>query len=184
MVADIILVAFLCLSIYLGYKKGFVKTISKLLCFVISIVAGKILHPHISGFVSETVVGEFISSKFTDETHLVTEGTNSIIKQAANGAMEGLADMAVSVVTALIIIIVVFIISNFVVRSIDLVAKLPVISALNKLLGLVAGFAVGVITIYLVFLVIAVVNIDASWIEGSTIAAGMFKENIIMNMIF
>ena len=183
MVADIILVAFLCLSIYLGYKKGCVKTISKRLCFVISIVAAKILHPHISGFVSETVVGEFISSKFTDETHLVTEGTNSIIKQAANGAMEGLADMAVSVVTALIIIIVVFI-SNFVVRSIDLVAKLPVISALNKLLGLVAGFAVGVITIYLVFLVIAVVNIDASWIEGSTIAAGMFKENIIMNMIF
>jgi hypothetical protein len=48
----------------------------------------------------------------------------------------------------------------------------------------VAGFAVGVITIYLVFLVIAVVNIDASWIEGSTIAAGMFKANIIMNMIF
>ena len=98
--------------------------------------------------------------------------------------MGTLTDVAVTIVTVIIIIIVVFVISNFAAKSLNLVTKLPFVSSINKVCGVVAGLLMGLLTIYLVFLVIAVVDVDASWLEGSWLAAKMFKENIIMNLIF
>ena len=184
MLIDLILIAFVGLSIYLGYQRGFVRTVSKLICLIISILVAKLLHPPISGFLRKTFVGDFINGQIADEAQTVTEGSNSIVKQAASGAVGTLTDVAVTIVTVIIIIIVVFVISNFAAKSLNLVTKLPFVSSINKVCGVVAGLLMGLLTIYLVFLVIAVVDVDASWLEGSWLAAKMFKENIIMNLIF
>ena len=184
MLIDLIVIAFLGLSVYLGYKRGLVRTLSKLLCLIVSIIMAMILHPLISGFIRKTFVGDFINSNLTDKAQTVTDGSNSIVKQAAAGTVENLTDVAVTVVTIVIIIIVVFIFSSFIVRSLNLVTKLPFVSSVNKVCGIVAGLFMGILTIYLVLLVVAVIDIDASWLDGSFITAMMFKENIIMNLIF
>ena len=132
----------------------------------------------------ETFIGDFINDNITNEAQLVTEGTNFIVKQAAAGAVEGLTDVAVTIATVVIIIIAVFIITNFVAKALKLITKLPFVSLLNRICGIVSGFFMGLLTVYIVFLVIAVVNIDASWFDGSQFAVRMFEENIIMNLIF
>ena len=184
MLIDLIVIAFLCLSVYLGYKRGLVRTFSKFLCLVVSVIMAKILHPLISGFIRKTFVGDFINTKLTDKAQTVTDGSNSIVSKAASGAVEGLTDVAVTVATIVIIMIVVFVFASFIVRSLDLVTKLPFVSSVNKSCGVVAGLLMGLLTIYLVLLIVAVIDIDASWVEGSFITAMMFKENIIMNLIF
>ena len=184
MLIDLIVVVFLLLSMYFGYKRGFVGTVSKLLCLVISIVAANFLHSYVSGFVRKTFIGDFINDSITSEAQSVTDGTNFIIKQAASGAVEELTDVAVTIATVVIIIIAVFIIANLVAKALNLVSKLPLVSLVNRICGIVAGLFMGLLTVYVVFLVIAVVNIDASWFDGSQLAVKIFEENIIMNLIF
>ena len=66
MIADIIVIALIAFFAYIGYKKGFVKTVSKLCCLIIAVVVAKILHPIISVYVNESALGDFIRNKIYD----------------------------------------------------------------------------------------------------------------------
>ena len=184
MIADIVVVAFVCISVYLGYKRGFVRTMSKLLCLVVSIVVASMLHPVVSEYLKTSVVGDYITNSFAEKTHTVTEGAPTFIQNVANSTAEGIANTAITVVTIVIIIIVTFVLTNLIVKSLNIVAKLPVVSFVNRLFGIVSGFFMGVLLIYVIMAVIAVSDIDLVWFEDSQIAIKLYSDNIIMNMIF
>lgn len=185
MLADGIVIVLMVLAVYLGYKKGFIRTVSKLLSFVISIIIARILHPIISVYVRNSFLGDFINSKIADKADsLITENAPSFIRNAGNSTVAELTDTVVAVITIILIIVITFIAVYFLIKALDLVSKLPVISFVNRITGLAAGFFMGIIWIYMLLAFVAIVNLDASWMEGSTIAYTMFKDNYLMNIIF
>lgn len=185
MLFDVVIIALMVISIYLGYKRGFIKTISKLLCFIVSVILAKLLHPFVSGFVRNSFIGDFINEKIAGKSEtIITEDMPSFIKSAGDSTVNGITDVVVTIVTILLIMIVTFIAANLIINTLDLVAKLPFISTINRTCGLIAGLFMGILLTYLVLAVVAVANIDATWLEGSYAAEAMFKNNILMNLIF
>lgn len=183
MLFDVIIIALIALSAFLGYKKGFVKTVSKLLCFVVSIILSKLLHPVISGAVRNSFIGDFINSKIAEKS-IITEDMPSFVQKAGETTVNGLTDAVVAVVTIIIIMIITFFAANAVVNAINLVAKLPFISSINRTFGIAAGLLMGILLVYLVLAIVLVANIEATWLDNSLIAQFMFKHNLLMNLIF
>lgn len=186
MTADIIVVALIAFSAYMGYKKGLVKTISKLCCLVVSIIVAKLLHPVISVYVMESSLGEFINEKISAQTDSVFEGMPSFLQKAGDYTANSITDSVVSVVTILLIILVTYFVAKFIVNALNIVAKFPIISTFNRLLGLGAGFFVGIFMVYLIISILVVTDVQGvnKWLEDSVIAYTMYRENILMNLIF
>ncbi len=185
MLADIIVIAFIVLSAYFGYKKGFVRTVSKLISLVVSIILARILHPVITGYVRNSFIGDFINGKIADNADsLITENAPLFIQKAGHETANELTDTIVTVLTIIFIIIVTFIAVYFLIKALDLVSRLPVISWFNRLTGFVAGFFWGIFLAYILLAFVAVINPDATWMENSSVAVTMFKDNYLMNIIF
>ena len=185
MLADIIIIAFIVLSAYFGYKKGFVRTVSKLISFIISIILAKKLHPIITAYIRNSFIGEFINSKIADKTDsIITDSAPLFIQNAGHSTVNEITDTIVTVLTIVFIIIITFIAVYFLIKALDLVSRLPVISWFNHLAGFVAGFFWGILWVYILLALIAVINTDISWLENSSIAITMFKDNYLMNIIY
>ena len=186
MTADIIVVALIVLSAYMGYKKGLVKTLSKLCCLIVSIIVAKLLHPIISVYVKESSLGNFINEKISAQTEAVFDGMPSFLQKAGDFTANSIADSVVSVVTILLIIVVTYFVAKFIVNALNIVAKFPIISTFNRLLGFGAGFFVGIFMVYLIISILVVTDAQGvhKWLENSVIAYTMYRENILMNIIF
>lgn len=186
MTVDIIVVALIAFSAYMGYKKGFVKTVSKLCCLVVSIIVAKLLHPVISMYVMESPLGEFINEKISAQTDSVFDGMPSFLQKAGDYTANSIADSVVSVVTILLIVVITYFVAKFIVNALNIVAKFPIISTFNRLLGLGAGFFVGIFIVYLIIAILVVADTQNihKLLEDSVIAYTMYRENILMNLIF
>jgi uncharacterized membrane protein required for colicin V production len=64
-----------------------------------------------------------------------------------------IARIAVNIIAFIIIFILLYIILNIVVRTLNILSKLPLINSVNKLLGLVFGSLLGVIRVWFIFFV-------------------------------
>ena len=182
MLIDAVIIGFVLLSLYMGGKRGFVGTVSRLLSLVISVIVAAIIHPAVSVYVKQSFIGDFIQNKITDS--VITDDMPYFVQKTGNSTAEGLADMAVSFVTVLLIVIICFIAVNFIIKALNIVAKLPLISFFNKIGGIAAGLVMGVFLVYVVMAAVGVMNVDTAWMDGSKIAQEMYKNNLLMNMIF
>lgn len=90
--------------------------------------------------------------------------------------------------TQWIIVLVVFALLRvgvrFIVTSLDLIAKLPILKSLNKLLGLVTGIVEGVAIVWVVFCVAALLPETpfGMWVESMS-ASNTFIETLYQNNI-
>lgn len=187
MISDILIVAGIALSAYIGYKRGFVKNVSKLCCWIISIVVAKILNPYITEFVKQSFIGEFIQKNFEETSQsLIPEELPSFFHQAGETTANGLADTVIGIVSIILIVVITFVVANFIVGALSFIAKFPLISTADRLLGFVSGILTGVLIVYLVLSFITVFNVQEAhkWFEQSIIAYTMYRHNIFMNLIF
>lgn len=185
MIADIIVIALIAFFAYIGYKKGFVKTVSKLCCLIIAVVVAKILHPIISVYVNESALGDFIRNKISVKADSALGDMPMFLLDAGNQAVNSVADSVISIITILLIIVVTYFASKIIVMALNLVAKFPGISFFNKLSGFVVGAVVGVFVVYLVISVLVITdsaNVQ-KWLEDSVIAYTMYRENFLLNLI-
>ena len=187
MTADIIVVLIIAFSAYIGYKKGFVRAISKLICFVVAIIAAKLLHPKVTELVSGSVVGETIREKVAESySGYVGENIPSFMQSLGSQTANGISDLAVSVVSVLAIIVITYFVAKFVAASLNLVAKAPVVSLFNRVIGFAIGALAGVLIAYAVVSLVILADVQGveKWMEGSVIAYKMYHENFILNLIF
>ena len=185
MLFDVIIIGLIALSTYVGYKNGFVKTVSKLLSVIISLIFVKLLHPLISSFVRNSFIGDFINDKIAGNAQTaIPDNMPIFIQKAGESVAFGIADVIITIITILIIFKVASIVAGNIITALDLVAKLPLISSVNKWLGLAGGLIMSFFWIYVLLALVLIFNLDSSWLDGSMIAYTMFKNNIIMNLIF
>lgn len=184
--ADLIVVAIVGISLILGYKRGFVKSVSKLFCWIIAIVVAKFLNPQVSGFIANSFVGDFIRGKFNETSKsIMPENIPEFIAGTGEGIAVELADVVIGIVSVLVVVVATYIIANLLVRALNIVTKLPVISFANRILGGFSGLVIGIVIVYVLLSLVVVFNITEcqEYIDKSIIAYTMYRHNIFIDFI-
>lgn len=155
-IIDIILIAIVLLSAFLGYKKGLVKLGAKLFAGIIAIILTIIVYKPVSGMIiNNTSIDEKIKDTIiqnaTDVIDKNEQMPNSITNQLENNILpeqaENLSKSVVYAVTAVVLFIVVKIILSIVISLMDFVANLPVLKQFNEVGGIVYGLVRGVLIV-------------------------------------
>ena len=211
-ILDIILIALIALSIFLGYKKGLIKLAVKLFAFVIAVVVTLVLYKPVSNLIIEKTelddnIKKVIIENGTQEIEenngeikedgfmaymqdyvgdTIAEAQNDIVTNVAEvvsvKAINSIAIIGIFVVTRVALILLTFIS--------DIITKLPIIKQFNKLGGTVYGVLRGLLIVYFVlaiaFLVVSATGNNAiiSAIDGSIVTKFMYTNNILLNIIF
>ena len=212
-VLDIILIAIMATSIFLGYKKGLVKVAVKLCAFLIAVIVTLHLYKPVSNIIIEkTQLDEKIeniiiengtkelekSEEKTEEKedflsnmqeyvdNTVAETQNEIVESVAKQVSVRLINIIVIVglfIATRLLLIVLVLIS-------DLITSIPIIKQFNELGGVLYGVIRGLLLVYailsVVFLIISMTanNNLLTLIESSIITELMYKNNILLNIIF
>lgn len=190
MIADIVVIAIICLSAYVGYKRGIVKTISGLFCFIVSVFVAKLLYSRVSVFVSDSAIGEAIRGLVGDKTQIdvgdKAELFQKYIQQAGVQASDAICEMLITITSVIAIIIITFFLTKLVASALNIFSRLPVISLFNRLFGLAIGAVIGCLVAYLVVAVFVFGDIQGvdKWMDNSVIAYKMYTENLLFDLIF
>lgn len=179
-ILDIILIALLILAFFIGYKKGFVKSVWKIAALVLTIVLMLMLKTPAVKFLSGTGLASTVNTKIS-ETVSLPQGGGVNIAETLNlpvfmqgelndqiTATQGLTinDTVNSSLTSLFITIIacigLFIIIRLVLAAvfmiISAVTELPLIKGVNKLVG---GLLAAVNILFIVYLLLAVMSLFA-----------------------
>lgn len=185
---DVILIAIIVLSAFLGYKKGLVELGAKLFAGIIAIILTLIIFKPVGNFViKNTSIDEKIentiiknTSNFIDENSQVSD--NKYIQNASDTAVsevkenilpEQARNIAVNVVyvaSAIVIFIASKIVLSIIITLANAVASLPILKQFNEVGGFLYGFIRGAIISLVLILVIGTV---AKMNPKGTIGQGM-----------
>lgn len=177
---DIILIALMLLAFFIGYKKGFVKSVWKIAALVLTIALMLMLKTPVVKFLSGTEFAAAVNTKIS-ETVSLPQGGGVNIAETLNlpefmqgevndsiASAQGLTinDTVNSSLTSLFITIIscigLFIIIRLVLAAafmiITAVTELPLIKGVNKLIG---GLLAAVNILFIVYLLLAVVSLFA-----------------------
>ena len=193
MVVDIIIIAILALSIFLGYKKGLVELGIKAAAVIIALVATIILYRPISNFIiDKTKLDENLqqiimekSEKIIEENVVQNEITDEIQNQMLPDTAHELSLNIIRAGVILVLYIAIKIALRFVTALANLIAKLPILDQFNKLGGIIYGAIRGLLIIYVALLIIQFVsevnpgNVVNEEINKSFIGKEMYERNVI-----
>lgn len=210
-ILDIIIIAIMALSIFLGYKKGLVKVAVKLCAFLIAVIVTLIfykpvsnmiidntqLNEKIENIIIENGTKELEQSNEEEQKNIlenmqeyvensVTQTQNEIVTNAAKEISVRLINILVIVslfiATRLLLILLVLIS--------DLITNIPIIKQFNEIGGILYGTIRGLALIYvilaIVFLITSITsnNDIIATINSSYITQFMYNNNILLNIIF
>lgn len=206
-IIDLIVIAILGLSIFLGYKKGLIGVAFKILSFIIAIVVTLILYRPISNFIinntefekniENTIVQKLSSAEIEDgeikeeNTDLPNVVVNYINKEISN-VVDNTKDAVVVTVARelsqaiinLIVIIAIFIITRllllFAKAILEAVSELPVIKQFNEAGGIIYGILRGIILIYVMLTIISLI---LPMIDKDTVL-GIINETILTRILY
>ena len=163
-IIDIVIVALIALSVFLGYKKGLVTLAIGLCSFIIALVLTLILYKPITNLViNTTTIDETIENSILEKANdVMQEGenelTNQVIEEAKNNMLpETARTIATNIITfavVLILFLVIKIALRFVTALANLITKLPVLNQFNKMGGIIYGLLRGLLIIYAVLLIV------------------------------
>lgn len=189
-ILDLLCLGIIIMAGYVGYKRGFVKSVVGLLSFVAAMAAAYILRPIIYDILMGTSLSDSvynrISTSMAANTPSFSENPNviqSIVSQAATESVSAVSAAVSGVVVSAASFLLVF----FLVRLITKVAsgilvgvvKLPVVGSVDKVLGLAAGVVKWSLLIYIILTVIIVFSVP---IADGTLSE-MIKNSALCNYI-
>jgi len=210
-ILDIIIIAIMAISIFIGYKKGLVRVAVKLCAFLIAIIVTLVFFKPVSNIIiNNTQIDEKIESviiengtkeleesneeeknnflenmqSYVDNT--VTQTQNEIVENAAKQISGKLINILVIVglfIATRLVLIVLVLIS-------DLITSIPIIKQFNQLGGVLYGILRGLVLIYallaIAFLIVSMTanNNILEAINNSMVTRFMYENNILLNIIF
>ena len=196
---DLIIIAIIALSAFLGYRKGLVVLAIKLCAFIIAIAITFVIYKPVANVViNVTGIDETIENAILEKANgIMSEENNEtsiqMIEDAKTGLLPEVArEIAINIVTGgvfLILFIIVRIAIKFVTALANAVAKLPIIKQFNEMGGLLYGVLRGLLIIYVAMLIIGVVgqinpeNTVHQSLNSSYIGKMMYNNNIL-NVFF
>jgi len=195
---DLIILAIIALSTFIGYKKGLIKVAFGLVSFILAIIISIALYKPVSNFIIKyTPLDDYIEQTITerlDSSEITDIETENIISNYYNNFKNTstliIADGISKTIIKISCILIVFIISKLVLllfRFIgDLIAKLPLIKQINHAGGLLYGLLRSFIIIYgllaLISIIAPIANINniVTIINNTIITNIMYNNNLIL----
>lgn len=202
------LIGYLALRAYIGYKKGFVKTVLSIANLLIAIVvAAMVVTPVASFLKANTQMHEkihFNVSEYVDENAVIDEKTvnnlelpkaikDMLIKEAdtevtsyTTQVVDKLSDLIHRALTFLILVVVLYITIKILINVLDLVTKLPVLNQINKVSGLIIGILNGLVTIWIAAIVLTIFSNTESAqevfkiINGNEALSFIYNNNVLV----
>lgn len=200
-IVDIIIIAIIALSIFLGYRKGLIALAISLCAVVISLVVTLVLYRPIGNLIiNNTSLDENIQQAILQNNSTEAEenkNSESMVENTVRQGIEGVKteileqtskDLSTNIIYISVIIILFFIVKialHFVTAIANIIAKLPIIKQFNKVGGIIYGALRGIIIVYVALLLISLIggifpsNKVEDEIEKSYITKAMYENNII-----
>ncbi|TCK86721.1 colicin V production protein [Natranaerovirga hydrolytica] len=100
-----------------------------------------------------------------------------------------IARIAINILSFIIIFLIVYIGLRILIRTLDIISKLPVLNSVNKLLGIGFGLILGLIKVWFVFIIITffstngLVMIVFEKINESSFASALYNNNVLLKII-
>ena len=198
-IIDIIMIAIIALSVFLGYRKGLISLVIQLCAFLIAIVITLIIYKPISNLIIDnTGLDESIQSAILEKANETVDGaTNTIdaeiVENQAEEIKTGMLPEAARELSINIINIAVIIILYLIIRIIlkvitlgaNLVADIPIRKQFNKAGGIIYVLIRGLLIIYVALLLIGFVNqinpenAISENIDKTFVTKAMYENNVL-----
>lgn len=172
-IIDIILIAIIIISAFLGYKKGLVKLGAKLFAGIIAIIVTIIIYKPVANLViNNTPLEEKLKSTIIEnassfikednqETNTITKQvtdqvTNQVKNEILPAEAENIARSAIYAITAIVLFIVVKIALSIIISLMNFVANLPILKQFNEVGGIAYGIVRGLLIVCICVLLMGV----------------------------
>lgn len=212
-IIDLIILAVILLCTFIGYKRGLIGVVFKIISFFIAILLAFILSGPISNWIMEnTTIAQnmenAIVEKFIDEdvetkevdkedinntSQIVVDYINKQTTEVKNAGIKSIAkqitETAIRVVVMIAIYIVTKIILFFFRKFAEALGELPLIKQFNKLGGTIYGILEGLLIVYVILaalsLLAPMINNGSIFemINASIIGSFMYNYNILLNIL-
>lgn len=205
---DIVLIALLLLAFFIGYKKGFVKSVWKIAALVLTIVLMLMLKTPTVNYLSGTALAETINTKISETVNLpqgggvniaqslnlpqfmqsevnnqITESQDLTINDTVNSS---LTSLFITIIACIGLFIAIRLILAVIFMIISGITELPLIKGVNKLIG---GLLAAVNIIFAVYLLLACVSLfapaDSSLFEeinNTYLVKYLYNYNILLQL--
>ena len=192
---DFVILLIIFISIFINYKRGFIKVAFRLVSFIIAIIISLLLYRPVANFITnytpisnkiETQIENRLSSEDEETTNNFVENYYKNIKNSSiNIIAHNMTNSIINISSAIIVFLLTRFILFFLRFSTDIIAKLPLIKQINHIGGFVYGIVAGFVVIYLFFTIISIlapiINLNnfIVLIDSSIIGNIMYNNNII-----
>ncbi len=161
-IIDIIFIAIILLSAFLGYKKGLVNVATKLFAGILAIVITLIVYQPISNaIIKNTPIQEKIENIIIEniqgqdnkqEENIINEISQNVIKEQA----KSIATNIIYAVTMIVVFILVKILLSIVFALIDGIANFPILKQFNEIGGIGYGIIRGALIVLICIILLGV----------------------------
>lgn len=204
---DLIVIAILLLSTFLGYKKGLIGVAFKIVSFIIAIIITLILFKPISNFVInntplaqtiENTIVEKLSTQEVEEGKIkkeesdlpnvivdyINEGITQTVNETKDNVIKIVAKNLTQTAIDLIVMLGIFIITRllliFAKAILEAVAEIPFIKQFNEIGGIIYGIIRGLLVIYII---LAITSLLLPMLDKTTILATI-NSSILTKMLY
>ncbi len=200
MILDIILLAVVIICAYLGFKRGFVRSLCNVCSFALSIIVAFLSYTKITEFISASPVGKFISGKLSESMGASAMDLSAIpeplrkpfeagAEAAADTMAQNLATIIIGIISVIITVILVRLLIKLIFKLLNVFAKLPVLKQCNRLLGGVFGAVSGCFWVCIVVLALTYLSLipSAEFLQkimsSSEVVAMVAENNFLLGFL-
>lgn len=166
-IIDIVIIVIVAVSVLLGYKKGFVKSIYSILSLLVTYLILFYFKASLITAIAESQIGQMIGKIFVSGA-----GDTALAKQVSSAV--------IYLASGIILYFVIKLILGAVLSILNTITSLPIINTLNKFLGLCIGIVIGLIWVVIVLNVLSALPETAESVALSQFAR-YFDEYMIFN---
>lgn len=185
---DIIIIGFIVLTVFFGYKKGLVNLGIRLFSFFIAIIITFVLYRPIANFVidytqiDESIQNMIMNKKETSNSEDIIENTyDQVLTHVARPLACNIIYSGVMIILFVITKIILFFITSLT----SFITNLPIIHQFDKAGGVLYGIIVSFFIISLILLIISFIsnanpnNIAHKEIQNTFITKMMYENNVL-----
>ncbi len=185
---DIIILAVIILSMCLGARKGFLRSLAGVLSTVISFALTAVLFKPIGKILKNSPVRGVVFKKISGLLENSNDASSKLFSAVQKDGVESIVELAINLISFIAVIITVKIVLAIIFRAVKITAKLPMVKQADSLLGGAFGFLGGILICYII---IGLAEISAQsgalgWLskafEKSFLSAFFYRTDFLLNI--
>lgn len=205
MIIDIVLILFIALGAFMGYKKGLINVLVSFVAIIIAIVLSLLLQIPVANTLRQTAIGNSINetvnnhligtiqnktADIVDNTFYMNIGKNISSGEQLKDFSESITMFILKGLSFFIIFIIVTLIILILKKILNFVFDLPILNSVNQIGGLALGGIKSLAIVYIILAILAFISpmpsITSSITENvnkTKITKTLYNNNLLVNII-